>query len=57
MSCGEAEGRQLFVGGYAAGIENALLHVSRGAGHRFADGDIDVVARIDHIEMKLEASC
>ena len=38
---------QLFAGGYAACFENALLHVSRDAGHRFADDDIDVVARID----------
>jgi Ohr subfamily peroxiredoxin len=36
---------QLFAGGYAACFENALLHVSRDAGHRFADDDIDVVAR------------
>ena len=38
---------QLFAGGYAACFENALLHVSRDAGHRFADDDIDVAARID----------
>jgi osmotically inducible protein OsmC len=38
---------QLFAGGYAACFENALLHVSRDAGHRFADDDIDVGARID----------
>ena len=38
---------QLFAGGYAACFENAILHVSRDAGHRFADDDIDVVARID----------
>jgi osmotically inducible protein OsmC len=38
---------QLFAGGCAACFENALLHVSRDAGHRFADDDIDVVARID----------
>src|SRR5271163_1142074 len=30
---------QLFAGGYAACFENALLHVSRDAGHRFADAD------------------
>ena len=35
---------QLFAGGYAACFENALLHVSRDAGHRF--DDVDVVARI-----------
>lgn len=38
---------QLFAGGYAACFENALLQVSRDAGHCFADDDIDVVARID----------
>ena len=38
---------QLFAGGYAACFENAILHVSRDAGHRFADNDIEVVARID----------
>jgi osmotically inducible protein OsmC len=38
---------QLFAGGYAACFENALLHVSRDTGHRFADDDIDVVAKID----------
>lgn len=38
---------QLFAGGYAACFENALLQVSRDNGHRFADDDIDVVARID----------
>jgi Ohr subfamily peroxiredoxin len=38
---------QLFAGGYAACFENALLHVSRDAGHRFADGDIGIAARID----------
>ena len=38
---------QLFAGGYAACFENALLHVSRDAGHRFGDDDITVTARID----------
>ena len=38
---------QLFAGGYAACFENALLHVSRDTGHRFADDDIDVAARVD----------
>ena len=33
---------QLFAGGYAACFENALLHVSRDAGHRFADDDIEI---------------
>lgn len=37
---------QLFAGGYAACFENALLHVSREAGRRFVDGDIEVVAEI-----------
>jgi osmotically inducible protein OsmC len=38
---------QLFAGGYAACFENAIPPVSRDAGHRFADDDIGVVARID----------
>jgi lipoyl-dependent peroxiredoxin len=38
---------QLVAGGYAACFENALLHVSREAGHRFADDDIGVAARND----------
>jgi Ohr subfamily peroxiredoxin len=37
---------QLFAGGYAACFENALLRVARQSGHRFADGDVDVVAEI-----------
>jgi osmotically inducible protein OsmC len=37
---------QLFAGGYAACFENALLRVSRDAGHRPADADIEVVAEI-----------
>jgi Ohr subfamily peroxiredoxin len=37
---------QLFAGGYAACFENALLHVGRDKGHRFADGDVSVVAEI-----------
>ena len=37
---------QLSAGGYTACFEDALLHVSRDAGHRFADDDVDVVARI-----------
>jgi osmotically inducible protein OsmC len=36
----------LFAGGYAACFENALLHVSRDAGLRFADKDIEVIAEI-----------
>jgi Ohr subfamily peroxiredoxin len=36
----------LFAGGYAACFENAILHVSRNAGLRFADEDIDVIAEI-----------
>jgi Ohr subfamily peroxiredoxin len=42
-----ANPEQLFAGGYAACFENALLHVSRDVGHRFADDDIDVSVRID----------
>jgi len=37
---------QLFAGGYAACFENALLRVSREAGHRFADSDVEVVAEV-----------
>ena len=37
---------QLFAGGYAACVENALLHVGREARHHLADGDIEVVANI-----------
>jgi osmotically inducible protein OsmC len=36
----------LFAGGYAACFENALLHVSRDAGLRFADEDVEVIAEI-----------
>jgi len=36
----------LFAGGYAACFENAILHVSRDAGLRFADEDIEVIAEI-----------
>jgi osmotically inducible protein OsmC len=36
----------LFAGGYAACFENALLHVSRDAGLRFADADVEVVAEV-----------
>jgi len=36
----------LFAGGYAACFENALLHVSRDAGLRFADKDVEVIAEI-----------
>jgi osmotically inducible protein OsmC len=37
---------QLFAGGYAACFENALFRVSREAGHRPADDDIEVIAEI-----------
>ncbi len=37
---------QLFGGGYGACFENALFHVARDAGHKFADDDIEVVAEI-----------
>jgi Ohr subfamily peroxiredoxin len=43
---GATNPEQLFAGGYAACFENALLHVSREAGHRFADQDIQVTAEI-----------
>ncbi len=36
----------LFAGGYAACFENAILHVSRDAGLKFADEDIEVVTEI-----------
>ncbi len=36
----------LFAGGYAACFGNALLHVSRNAGLRFADEDVEVIAEI-----------
>src|SRR5246500_784 len=36
----------LFAGGYAACFENALLRVSRDAGLRFADADVEVIAEI-----------
>src|ERR1700738_1359586 len=36
----------LFACGYAAFFENALLHVSRDAGLRFADADVEVVAEV-----------
>jgi osmotically inducible protein OsmC len=37
---------QLFAGGYAACFENALLRVSREAGLRFADEDVEVTAEV-----------
>ena len=43
---------QLFAGGFAACFQNALLHVSRDAGRRFADDEIDVVARIEPLPRK-----
>ncbi|HEY0257980.1 MAG TPA: organic hydroperoxide resistance protein [Candidatus Methylacidiphilales bacterium] len=36
----------LFAGGYAACFENAILHVSRDAGLRFADEEVEVVVEI-----------
>jgi osmotically inducible protein OsmC len=36
----------LFAGGYAACFENAILHVSRDAGLKFVDEDIEVIAEI-----------
>jgi lipoyl-dependent peroxiredoxin len=43
---GATNPEQLFAGGYAACFENALMHVSRDAGRRFADSDIEVIADI-----------
>lgn len=43
---GATNPEQLFAGGYAACFENALLRVGRQSGHRFADGDVEVVAEI-----------
>ncbi|MFA1671920.1 organic hydroperoxide resistance protein [Rhizobium mongolense] len=43
---GATNPEQLFAGGYAACFENALLRVARQSGHRFADGDVMVVAEI-----------
>jgi osmotically inducible protein OsmC len=37
---------QLFAGGYAACFENALLRVSREAGLRFADPDVEATAEV-----------
>src|SRR5579863_5630499 len=37
---------QLFAGGYAACFEYALLRVSREAGIRFADPDVEVTAEV-----------
>src|SRR6201987_1277897 len=36
----------LFAGGYAACFENALIRVSREAGPRFADPDVEVTAEV-----------
>lgn len=43
---GATNPEQLFAGGYAACFENALLRVARQLGHRFADGDVTVVAEV-----------
>ncbi|MBB4483409.1 organic hydroperoxide resistance protein [Rhizobium etli] len=43
---GATNPEQLFAGGYAACFENALLRVARESGHRFADGEVTVVAEI-----------
>ncbi|MCS0505103.1 organic hydroperoxide resistance protein [Ancylobacter mangrovi] len=43
---GATNPEQLFAAGYAACFENALLRVARQSGHRFADGDVEVVAEI-----------
>jgi Ohr subfamily peroxiredoxin len=36
----------LFAGGYAACFENAILHVSRNEGLKFADEDVEVIAEV-----------
>jgi osmotically inducible protein OsmC len=43
---GATNPEQLFAGGYAACFENALIRVALQSGHRFADGDVMVVAEI-----------
>jgi osmotically inducible protein OsmC len=43
---GATNPEQLFAGGYAACFENALFRVSREAGHKFADEEVEVVAEI-----------
>jgi Ohr subfamily peroxiredoxin len=48
---------QLFAGGYAACFENAVLHVSRDAGHRFADTTSTSSPESTLVEMKQGASC
>jgi Ohr subfamily peroxiredoxin len=45
-SGGATNPEQLFAGGYSACFENALFHVSRDAGHRFANDDVEVIAEI-----------
>jgi lipoyl-dependent peroxiredoxin len=50
---------QLFAGGFggfAACFENALLHVSRVAGHRFADDGIEVVGGTDLVQRSVGRS-
>ncbi len=37
---------QMFAGGYAACFENALLRVSRQAGQRISDNDVEVVTEV-----------
>lgn len=43
---GATNPEQMFAGGYAACFENALLRVARESGHRFADGEVEVVAEV-----------
>jgi Ohr subfamily peroxiredoxin len=43
---GATNPEQLFAGGYAACFENALFRVSREAGHKLADDEVEVVAEI-----------
>ena len=43
---GATNPEQLFAGGYAACFENALLRVSREAGKKFGDDDVEVTSTI-----------
>jgi lipoyl-dependent peroxiredoxin len=43
---GATNPEQMFAGGYAACFENALLRVSRQAGQRIGDNDVEVVAEV-----------
>jgi osmotically inducible protein OsmC len=43
---GATNPEQMFAGGYAACFENALLRVSRQAGQRIGENDVQVVAEV-----------